>query len=181
MFNCPSYLGKISILTNIFFKWVETTNYIIYKDPYIKQPGWLMECQFLGCFLNSRLGALGCLIPISFLVLCTWIVVVEIPKGCSFSRDWRREWANETTGWLKKCKGYYIEVPLNVWKICKVVLESNLRKLFKKRNLKCIYRGGGGSQGPRLLGHDFVPSEKTVSKVTFKSLKNDDPAGWTWC
>lgn len=26
-------------------------------------------------------GALGCLIPISFLALCTWIVVVEIPKG----------------------------------------------------------------------------------------------------
>eukprot|EP00435_Cladocopium_sp_Y103_P020125 s928_g4.t3 len=26
-------------------------------------------------------GALGCLIPISFLALCTWVVVVEIPKG----------------------------------------------------------------------------------------------------
>jgi len=74
-----------------------------------------MECQFLGCFLNSRLGALGCLIPISFLALCTWIVVVEIPKGCSFSQD-DVKMGKGTRGCLKNAK-VTIEVPFNVWKI----------------------------------------------------------------
>ena len=47
----------------------------------IYQPLWKKHHPVSCGFSELSPGALGCLIPISFLALCTWVVLVEIPKG----------------------------------------------------------------------------------------------------